>query len=86
MSEDFTFLDEISRPPDASITPKTGQSLINTNGLGGSGPGRRCRDTFTSLKKTCRKHGVSFWEYLKDRVTGQNVIARLPDLIRSQTL
>jgi hypothetical protein len=50
-----------------------------------SGPGRRCRDTFTSLKKTCRKHGVSFWEYLKDRVTGQNVIARLPDLIRSQT-
>jgi Transposase IS66 family len=51
-----------------------------------SGPGRRCRDTFTSLKKTCRKHKVSFWEYLKDRVTGQNVIARLPDLIRSQTL
>jgi hypothetical protein len=51
-----------------------------------SGPGRRCRDTFTSLKKTCRKHRVSFWEYLKDRVTGQNVIARLPDLIRSQPL
>jgi len=29
--------------------------------------GRRCRDTFTSLKKTCRKLGVSFWEYLLDR-------------------
>ncbi len=25
--------------------------------------GRRCRDTFASLKKTCRKLGVSFWEY-----------------------
>ena len=28
--------------------------------------GRRCRDTFTSLKKTCRKLDVSFWQYLLD--------------------
>jgi len=26
--------------------------------------GRRCRDTFASLKKTCRKLGVNFWSYL----------------------
>ncbi len=26
---------------------------------------RRCRDTFASLKKTCRKHGIAFCEYLK---------------------
>jgi len=45
--------------------------------------GRRCRDTFTSLKKTCRKLGISFWEYLNDRVTNRNTIARLPDIIRS---
>ena len=44
--------------------------------------GRRCRDTFASLKKTCRKHGISFWEYLKDRVSGLNVIPPLADLIR----
>jgi hypothetical protein len=44
--------------------------------------GRRCRDTFASLKKTCRKHGLSFWEYLKDRVSGLNVIPPLADLIR----
>ena len=44
--------------------------------------GRRCRDTFASLKKTCRKHGLSFWEYLKDRVSGLNVIPSLADLIR----
>lgn len=50
-----------------------------------SDSGRRCRDTFTSLKKTCRKLGISFWEYLKDRVTERNAIARLPDLIRSHT-
>jgi len=30
--------------------------------------GRRCRDTFASLKKTCRKLGVSFWDYLNDRI------------------
>ncbi len=43
--------------------------------------GRRCRDTFASLKKTGRKLGVSFWEYLTDRVGGQNLIPTLGKLI-----
>ncbi len=43
--------------------------------------GRRCRDTFASLKKTCRKLGVSFWEYLTDRVEGKNLIPTLGKLI-----
>ncbi|KAB2926827.1 MAG: transposase, partial [Candidatus Contendobacter sp.] len=47
-----------------------------------SADGRQCRDTFASLKKTCRKQGVSFWEYLKDRVAGLNVIPSLAELIR----
>lgn len=46
--------------------------------------GRRCRDTFTSLKKTCRKLGISFWEYLKDRISGRNNIPRLTDLMRQR--
>jgi hypothetical protein len=44
--------------------------------------GRQCRDTFASLKKTCRKQGISFWEYLKDRVAGLNAIPSLAELIR----
>jgi len=44
--------------------------------------GRKCRDTFTSLKKTCRKLGVSFWQYLKDRIEKTNLIPDLPDLIQ----
>ena len=44
--------------------------------------GRRCRDTFASLKKTCRQHRLSFWEYLKDRVSGANVLPSLADTIR----
>ena len=47
-----------------------------------SAVGRPCRDTFASLKKTCRKQGVSFWEYLKDRVAGLNGIPSLAELIR----
>lgn len=44
--------------------------------------GRRCRDTFLSLKKTCRKLGVSFWQFLRDRLTGAATIPPLPDLMR----
>lgn len=43
--------------------------------------GRRCRDTFTSLNKTCRKLGVSFWDYLSERVGGKNLIPTLGKLI-----
>jgi uncharacterized coiled-coil protein SlyX len=49
-----------------------------------SDAGRRCRDTFASLKKTCRKLGVSFWQYLQDRVSGRGQSARLADLIRQK--
>lgn len=45
--------------------------------------GRRCRDTFLSLKKTCQKNAISFWAYLGDRLgIAANTVARLPDLIR----
>ena len=46
-----------------------------------SDQGRRCRDTFASLKKTCRKLGISFWEYLRDRIGGKNIISPLEELI-----
>ena len=46
--------------------------------------GKRCRDGFASLKKTCRKLGLSFWDYLGDRIGGHGDIAPLPDLIRER--
>ena len=46
--------------------------------------GRRCRDTFASLKKTSRKLGVSFWAYLCDRVRGLGQIPRLAEVIRQK--
>ena len=47
-----------------------------------SEPGRQARDTFASLKKTCRELGVNFWAYLQDRVRGADQIPRLAELIR----
>lgn len=44
--------------------------------------GRQCRDAFASLKKTCRKLGVSFWAYLTDRLAGTGQVPPLADLIR----
>jgi len=44
--------------------------------------GRKSRDTFTSLKKTCRKLKVSFWEYLNDRNYKRYSIPRLSELMR----
>jgi hypothetical protein len=49
-----------------------------------SAAGRRCRDTFVSLMKTCRKLGISFWQYLQDRLRRRGQIARLAETIRQR--
>ena len=46
--------------------------------------GRQARDTFASLKKTCRELGVNFWAYLQDRVRGLGQVPRLAELIRQK--
>ena len=46
--------------------------------------GKRCRDTFTSLKKTCRKLGISFWQYLIDRIEYQNKYPPLDQIMEYQ--
>lgn len=47
--------------------------------------GRQARDTFTSLKKTCRKLGLSFWKYLQDRVAGIGKIPPLSAIIKERS-
>jgi hypothetical protein len=46
--------------------------------------GRRCRDTFVSLMKTCRKLGLSFWQYLQDRLRRRGQLGRLAATIRER--
>jgi len=49
-----------------------------------SDDGRRGRDTFASLKKTCRKLGISFWSFVMDRLRGERGIPPLPTLIEAR--
>lgn len=46
-----------------------------------SDEGRAARDAFLSLKQTCRKLGISFIDFLKDRVRGLFEIPRLTEII-----
>jgi hypothetical protein len=48
--------------------------------------GRKCRDTFMSLKKTCRKLGISFQEYILDRLTGSYNIPPLSNFLSRNIL
>jgi len=50
-----------------------------------SAAGRKARDTFISLKKTCRKLGISFWKYLLDRSQGDQTIPVLALFIKERS-
>jgi hypothetical protein len=45
--------------------------------------GRLCRDTFASLKKTCKKLGLTFWQYLLDRESSIGKIKNLSELLKN---
>ena len=47
--------------------------------------GRKARDTFVGLKKTCRKLGISFWHYLISRLYGDEQVLSLSDVIRARS-
>jgi hypothetical protein len=46
--------------------------------------GRKSRDTFMSLKKTCKKLEISFFEYLYDRISGNKTIPFLYTLMEKR--
>jgi len=46
--------------------------------------GKKAWDTFMSLAATTKKLGVSFYEYICDRVSGVNKVPALADLITQQ--
>jgi hypothetical protein len=55
-----------------SLLPRAGVLTLGMN-LPGS--------AFLSLKKTCRKLGISFWRYLQDRTSGKREIPPPSDFI-----
>ncbi|WP_043743206.1 hypothetical protein [Paramagnetospirillum magneticum] len=55
-----------------------------------SDQGRDCRDAILGLAKTCRKLGISFWDFLGDRhrlgAAVGNAVLGLPSLIAAGAL
>jgi len=49
-----------------------------------SDAGRKARDSLLSLKKTCQKLGISFREYLYDRIASRNIIPPLSEILRAK--
>ncbi len=47
--------------------------------------GRDARDTFLSLKQTCRKLDINFISFLRDRIRGAFKIPRLAEIIRQRS-
>jgi hypothetical protein len=79
-------LDNPSTPLHNNATETDGRAGVVAKKVSGgtrSEAGKKARDTFLSLKQTTRKLGINFYEYLKDRLSGQNNIPRLSNLIRA---
>jgi hypothetical protein len=47
--------------------------------------GTKIKDTFMTINQTAKKLGVSFYDYVYDRVTGQYKLTSLADLISQKT-
>src|SRR5262249_9685901 len=91
MRENKEDLLRVLERPEVPLHNNGSESIIRTyvktrkiSGSTRSEAGRRRRDTFATLKKTCRKLGVSFWAYLVDRVRGLGQIPRLAEVIRQK--
>ncbi len=80
-SELLLVLDEPGIPLTNNLSERDIREYVIKRKISGSTRselGRKCRDTFASLKRTCKKQGVSFWDYL---TTIAGTIPPLADLI-----
>jgi len=86
-SELLLVLDEPTIPLTNNLSERDIREYVIKRKISGStrsAMGRKCRDSFASLKKTCKKQGISFWDYLMDRTSLTNQIPRLSELIVGQ--
>ena len=82
----FRVLDRPEIPLHNNLSERDIRDYVKKRKISGStrsDTGRKCRDTFASLKKTCRKHGISFWDYLIDRTSGSNLIPSMAEILQA---
>jgi len=82
----------VLKRPETSLQNNSSERDIRTfvkrrkvSGTTKSEAGLKAKDTFLSLKKTCEKLEISFWEYLKDRIHKTNKIPNLADIVKQKT-
>lgn len=77
-------LEHPNLPLDNNMSERDIRDIVRRRKMSGttrSDDGRKARDTFISLKKTCQKVGVNFWDYLLDRTHRTGKIKSLGDYI-----
>lgn len=82
----FRVLDRPEIPLHNNLSERDIRDYVKKRKISGSTrseAGRKCRDTFASLKKTCRKHGISFWDYLMDRTGKTKQIPLMADILKA---
>jgi len=88
-SELLTVLDRPEIPLHTNASENDIRCQVTKRKISGgtrSDQGRDCRDAFLGLAKTCAKLGLSYWDYLGDRlnIPAHPAIPSLPDLVRSR--
>ena len=71
---------------DSETCARAAKIKLKISGGTRSELGRKVRDTFLSLKQTCRKLEIDFFAYLQDRVSGLYKIPLLATIIRERAL
>ena len=82
----FRVLDRPEIPLHNNLSERDIRDYVKKRKISGStrsDTGRKCRDTFASLKKPVRKHGISFWNYLIDRTSGSNLIPSMAEIFQT---
>lgn len=82
----FRVLDRPEIPLHNNLSERDIRDYVKKRKISGSTrseAGRKCRDTFASLKKTCRKQGISFWDFLIDRTGKTKQIPLMADVLQA---
>ncbi len=90
-AELLVVLDRPETPLNTNGSENDIRALVTRRKISGgtkSEAGKQARDTFLGLMKTCRKLGISFWDYLGDRlnVPAAGHVPPLPQLVTQRCL
>jgi len=83
-SELLLVLEDPTIPLTNNISEQSIRAMVKMRKISAgtrSDDGRKSRDTFMGIRKSCKKLGISFLEYLKDRFMKENKIPQISDII-----